>query len=99
MQRWHEDYRVTVREWGKHRRSHVERNMQSAALRVGLDPHEVECFCDKQVGRFRKKDHLDCGKTRCLLCHSDKYPRRTLHNQEVSSDLALREQIRELGES
>lgn len=32
----------------------------------------VDCECELQAGRFRKKKALDCGKTACLLCHYEK---------------------------
>ena len=32
----------------------------------------IDCVCEFQVGRFRKKKALGCGKSRCLLCHFDK---------------------------
>ena len=33
---------------------------------------EIDCVCELQVGRFRKRKALGCGKSRCLLCHFDK---------------------------
>lgn len=33
---------------------------------------EIDCVCEFQVGRFRKRKALGCGKSRCLLCHFDK---------------------------
>ncbi|MEW6211279.1 MAG: hypothetical protein AB1631_23135 [Acidobacteriota bacterium] len=32
----------------------------------------VDCVCELQAGRFRKKKALDCGRSRCLVCHFDK---------------------------
>jgi hypothetical protein len=32
----------------------------------------VTCACELQVGRFRKKKALDCGKAKCFLCHYEK---------------------------
>jgi hypothetical protein len=32
----------------------------------------VHCECEFQIGRFRKRKALDCGKARCLLCSYDK---------------------------
>ncbi len=32
----------------------------------------VNCFCEFQVGRFRKQKAFGCRKSRCLLCHFDK---------------------------
>jgi hypothetical protein len=28
----------------------------------------VQCECEFQVGRFRKRKALDCGRPRCQLC-------------------------------
>lgn len=35
----------------------------------------VDCECELQAGRFRKKKALDCGKAACLLCHHEKIMR------------------------
>ena len=32
----------------------------------------VDCICELQVGRFRKRKALGCGRTRCLVCHYEK---------------------------
>src|SRR5690606_24663361 len=95
MKRWHEDYRITFREWKKHHRSHVESN-KNWVREVGKDPYEVDCVCDEQKGRFRKKDAWDCGNTRCYICHSDKYPKRDLTKQERLADMKMKERMREL---
>lgn len=97
MKRWHQDLTRTQREWRKHRRSHVESN-KTWVREVGKDPYEVDCPCDDQVGRFRKKDAFDCGNVRCYVCHSDKFPKRTLHEQEILSDISFKEQLRELNQ-
>ena len=31
---------------------------------------------------FRKRHPLDCGLTRCFMCHGDKYPRREPSRRE-----------------
>jgi len=92
MKRWHDDYVVARREWKKHRRMHVEDNKDRNA--VGKDPYEVDCTCDEQIGRFRKKDAYDCGKSRCFVCHSDKLPKRSKTDQELRSEISFREQVR-----
>jgi hypothetical protein len=98
MKRWHDDYPITRREWRKHRRAHVESNKDAGARRVGLDPRDVDCPCDDQPGRFRKRHAFDCGKPRCRVCHFNKYPKREKHEHEVRSDLAFQEQLRELAD-
>jgi hypothetical protein len=92
MKRWHEEYNVFYRQWKIHRKSHVDSNKDSSRNRIGKDPYEVDCECDEQVGRFRKKDAWDCGNVRCYLCHSDKFPKRQLTNKEVRSNISLKEQ-------
>lgn len=94
MKRWHQDYQKSFKEWKKHHRSHVERN-KNFVKEVGKDPYEVDCVCDEQVGRFRKKDAWDCGNPRCGICHSDKFPKRTLTEQEEKSALGFKEQLRD----
>lgn len=96
MKRWHEDRKVAFREWKKHRRTHVDVNQYGN--RVGISAYVVDCECDDQVGRFRKMDAYDCGNPHCWICHGDKYPKRSRHEQEMRSDDAFREQLRELDE-
>ncbi len=75
MKRWHEDQRVTRREWQRHRRRHVLENLRRSQGNglgqqpPGADPREVDCPCDDQPGRFRKLHGRDCGRARCQLCH------------------------------
>jgi hypothetical protein len=94
VRRWHADYPITYREWKKHYLGHVESNL-NFAREVGKDPHDIDCDCDVQRGRFRKKRAFDCGKTRCRLCHADKYPRRQKARQEVLAELKLQEGVAE----
>ncbi|HSB11795.1 MAG TPA: hypothetical protein VLM38_20060 [Blastocatellia bacterium] len=32
----------------------------------------IDCECELQAGRFRKKKGLDCGKAACRVCHYEK---------------------------
>ena len=32
----------------------------------------VDCVCEFQAGRFRKRKAFGCGRARCLLCHFEK---------------------------
>ena len=43
----------------------------------------VDCECDLQAGRFRKKKALDCGKVACLLCHYEKVFRIASYQDRV----------------
>lgn len=42
-----------------------------------------------QLGRHRKFKHNGCRKTRCLICHNDKYPKRIRTNKEKMADERL----------
>jgi len=96
MKRWHDDFKIAFREWKKHRRTHVESNKgNQSANRIGKSAYEVDCICDEQIGRFRKKDAYDCGNARCYICHADKlmnYKRR----KEEKSDLKFKEGLKDL---
>ncbi len=92
MKRWHDDYPSTYREWRKHYLSHVESNVDHNPV-PGQDPYEIDCDCDQQKGRFRKRNAGDCGNTRCYLCHSLKFPKRQMTWQETCSQLKLKEGI------
>jgi hypothetical protein len=94
MQRWHREIHITLREWKKHHKSHVEWNRYRN--RVGVSPFVVECRCDDQLGRFRKKDAVDCGNSHCLTCHSYKFPKRQRTLKETLSELEMKEQLKEL---
>lgn len=98
MKRWHLELSVTTRNWKEHRKIHVESN-KTWNRSIGQDPYEVDCACDDQIGRFRKKDAYDCGNTRCYICHSDKLPKRQLHEQEQISELSFQEQVAEFYEN
>jgi hypothetical protein len=101
MKRWHEDITHSRREWAKHRRNHVMSNKGRSQgfgmgqVKPGADPYKVDCTCDDQIGRFRKKDAYDCGNVQCYICHGDKYPKRELSNQEKHSLLKMKEQLKE----
>jgi hypothetical protein len=95
MKRWHEDFTVSKRQWKKHRKDHVESNKQWVR-EVGKDPYIVDCDCDEQIGRFRKKDAYDCGNTQCYICHNDKFPKRELTRKEEKSKLSFKEQLKDL---
>ncbi len=97
MKRWHEEYNVFYRQWKIHRQSHVESN-KDWSRGIGVDPYIVDCPCDNQVGRFRKRDAWDCGNPQCYMCHSDKFPKRSLTEQEIKSNLSFKEQLKELQE-
>ena len=92
MKRWHQEEKIIQREWRKHRKFHVESNKNQSAKRVGKSPFVVDCICDEQIGRFRKKDAYDCGNPKCFVCHSDKFPKRDLTKQEILSEVAFKEQ-------
>lgn len=32
----------------------------------------INCACEFQAGRFRKRKALGCGRSRCRLCHFEK---------------------------
>jgi hypothetical protein len=104
MKRWHEEFTITRREWKKHWRIHVESNQDRSVgygpgrREPGSDPRVVDCPCDAQVGRFRKRDAYDCGRPGCLICHRDKFPRRTPTDQERIGELRFQEQLQELRE-
>jgi hypothetical protein len=94
MKRWHQDYQKSFKEWKKHRKDHIENNKNRMKY-PGYDPNVVDCSCDEQVGRFRKKKGLDCGNPRCGICHKDKFPKRTPTDQEEISRLGFKEQLKD----
>jgi hypothetical protein len=101
MKRWHEEIHLTRREWKEHRLIHVEFNLLRGVgtglfqRQPGSDPRDVDCACDDQVGRFRKKDAYDCGNPACALCHGGKFPSRQRTRQEVIAAMRFNEQWQE----
>lgn len=102
MYRWHKDRSITYRQWKKHHRIHVESNVDNNYVRDGENYilrssiWDVDCACDTQIGRFRKIDAFDCGKTACSWCNPDKYPKRNPTYQEWCAQKKLEEGIEEL---
>lgn len=101
MKRRYEDRKFARREWKEHRRIHIDWNQfrgvgQGFGQRQpGSDPRDLDCVCNKQVGRFRKLDAFDCGKPGCGICHGDKFPRRSWTRQEIKAALQFREQLQD----
>jgi hypothetical protein len=96
VRRWHEDYPRTYREWKTHYLDHVESNV-NFGREVGRDPWQIDCVCDMQKGRFRKRHAFDCGHTRCQLCHGIKYPRPEKTRRELLVERKLHEWLEEGG--
>lgn len=71
MQRAAQEQQHTAREWRIHWRWHVWWNKMTAGRpgRVGRSAYEVDCPCDRQQGRFRKKKAFGCS---CRRCRRDK---------------------------
>jgi hypothetical protein len=96
MKRWHDEYALTRRQWRRHRRGHVEYNMGRSQgfgpgqRPPGSDPREVDCPCDAEVGRFRKRDAHDCGRARCQVCDGYKIPKREPTRKEREADRPAR---------
>ena len=51
---------------------------------------------DLEVGRFRKRKSLDCGKASCGICHSDKFPKREITRKEDLANRSFKEQMKEI---
>lgn len=86
MRRWHQDVRAMRKQKRVWRLSHE-----------GWGGSTRGEYPERSMGQFRKRHALDCGKPKCMICHSEKqlkYKRR----DEEEADLKLKEQIRELGE-
>ncbi len=48
--------------------------------------------CYRHPGQFRKQHPLDCGNTKCMICHSQKILDIKTHKQEIE-DLRYKEQL------
>ncbi|HWG44100.1 MAG TPA: hypothetical protein VN688_15085 [Gemmataceae bacterium] len=76
MRRWHQDLSITYRQWRVH--SHLAH-----------EGRPTGCPCDEQPGRFRKQRALDCGRSRCQVCHYDKIHGIKNHQQRVADQRFL----------
>ena len=85
----------TMQRW--HRERHIARKRQlEHILLVHHHPEQpIDCDCERQVGRFRKRDAFDCGRARCYLCHGDKLLKRPRRVDRLAL-LKLREGIDDL---
>ena len=70
------------------------RQKEHLALVHGWPEKPVDCVCDRQVGRFRKRKAGGCGRARCYLCHGDKLLKRP-HRGDRLADLNMKEGIKE----
>jgi hypothetical protein len=84
MQRWRAERHIAI----KRRREHL-------SLVHGWPARPVECVCDRQVGRFRKRKALGCGRTRCFICHADKLLGR-IRPREINAELNTNEGLDEV---
>lgn len=87
MRRWHAERDLMLRRWkneiadhGGHAGYHVGEVtsfgfLGNSWLEVPIPPVVCEdsCHCFAGPGFFRKRKPFDCGKSRCLICHSDKF--------------------------
>ena len=89
MKRFQQDKKITERNHREHLRS-VH----------GWPKKPVDCPCDLQAGRFRKKDAYDCGRTMCRVCHYEKWLNDGGHAetlQEKKAKQRMRDGLKELG--
>ena len=83
MKRWHEEQHIARR----HQREHLQR----AHSGVGAG---AACACDRQVGRFRKRDAHDIGRAPCPLCRSRCAADATLP-RHLRAELSWQDQLQE----
>jgi hypothetical protein len=50
---------------------------------------------EKSLGFFNKKDPYDCGHTKCMRCHSYKFPKRKLTRKEKTWNIIHQEMMDE----
>jgi len=90
MRRYHTELHITLRHWRDHLRFH-----QNSNIARGISPAGVACDCERQPGRFRKRDAYDCGLPRCGVCH----PHKQLGHQPTRQErLSQQRMIEQLGE-
>ncbi len=80
----------------------MEENMKRWHEEINIAKRNQKVRCklvnsdDVPLGRYRKRDAYDCGKTQCGLCHNDKFPKRELTRKENLAKFNYKEQLKEL---
>lgn len=83
MKRYQKDIKNTFSQWKR-------------SITLIPEDNDIEYYYEDQVGRFRKTHAFDCGKTKCGVCHCDKFPKRKKTNQELKSLFSFKEQLNEV---
>lgn len=87
MRRWHEERHLMLRRWrqeiaihGGHDGWKCGWNGNCGEFLAPIPPvvacADDHCHCFAGPGFFRKRAPLDCGNTRCGICHSGKWDRK-----------------------
>lgn len=82
MRRWHQEEHIARR----HHREHLR-------FVHGWPKKPVDCVCDLQAGRFRKRYGRGCPG--CRLCHHDKYAGIPSH-RDARAEMDYRQQLEEI---
>jgi hypothetical protein len=82
MQRWHRERHI------------ARRHLRDRAQLICCDSDQ-QFDRDRQLGRFRKRNGLGCGRARCFLCHGDKLLDRQTREESLA-DLKMKEGLDEL---
>lgn len=69
MRRWHQERELMFHRWK------FEMQKHGYDWRTPPDPKcdRDACHCAAGIGSMRKRKPLDCGRPRCLVCHSEKF--------------------------
>jgi hypothetical protein len=90
MKRYHEERQIMENRAKKYR------SINSGWLSYFV-PNTGEPAKQTEVGRYRKSLRCGgCGRARCQVCHSDKFPKRKLTQKEIQSKKDFDEQQKEL---
>ena len=81
MQRWH-------------RERHIARKHQRHRVHLIYSGSDQTLDRDRQLGRFRKRSGLGCGRARCFLCHGDKLLNRQTREESLA-DVKMKDGVDE----
>ena len=84
-----------MRRWRSEKHIAIRRRREHLTLVHGWPERPVDCDCDRQLGRFRKRKALGCGRARCHLCHGDKLLGRA-RRRDLAAALKLKEGLKTL---
>lgn len=93
MQRWHSEVPLMLRRWKMEMQIHGYdwRNPPKLSCEPSEQGVRAVCHCAAGIGALRWKKPYDCGKTKCGMCHYEKFyePKRRAAKKREAIEYSL----------